>query len=83
MSNRECRVFHPRVGGGGGGGGGGRGGGDLPQLAMPNIHVFYAFFFLNRETHFGRCPMLSRPPSNTKHSVDLYHAFTPMSCPSA
>ena len=26
MSNRECRVFHP--------------GGDLPQLAMPNTHIF-------------------------------------------
>ena len=69
------------------------GGGDLPQLAMPNTHIFH---FQNHETHFGRCPMLPSPPlntkhnvyqlcthdipSNTKHSVDLYHALTPMSC---
>ena len=32
MSNRECRVFHPG------------GEGNLPQLAMPNIHVFHFFF---------------------------------------
>ena len=69
------------------------GGGDLPQLAMPNTHIFH---FQNRATNFGRCPMLLSPPSNTKHSVDqpythdipsntkhsvdLYHALTPMSC---
>ena len=68
-------------------------GGDLPQLAMPNTHIFH---FQNHATHFGCCPMLPSPPSNTKHSidqpcthdipsntkhiVDLYHALTPMSC---
>ena len=55
----------------------GGGGGDLPQLAMPNTHIFH---FQNRETHFRRCPMLPSLPSNTKHSVDLYHALTPMLC---
>ena len=60
---------------------------------MSSTHIFQ---FQNRATHFGRCPMLPRPqsntkhsvdqpcthniPSNTKHSVDLYHALTPMSC---
>ena len=66
MSNRECRVFHP--------GGGGGGGGIYPNLLCPT-HIFF-FFFLNRETHFRRYPMLPSPPSNTKHSVDLYHALT-------
>ena len=69
------------------------GGGDLPQLSMPNTHIFH---FQNYTTHFGRYPMLPSPPSNTEHSVDqpcthdipsntkrsvdLYHALTPMSC---
>ena len=53
MSNHECRVFHP--------------GGDLPQLAMPNTHIFHV---RNRAIRFGRCPLLSSAPSNTKHSVD-------------
>ena len=60
---------------------------------MSSTHIFQ---LQNRATHFGRCPMLPRPqsntkhsvdqpcthniPSNTKHSVDLYHALTPMSC---
>ena len=76
-----------------GGGGGGGGGGYLFQFAMPNTYIFH---FQNRATHFGHCPMLPSPasntkhnvdqpcthniPSNTKHSVDLYHALTPMSC---
>ena len=47
--------------------GGGGGGGDLPQLTMPNTHIFH---FQNRETHFGHCPILLSPPSNTKHSVE-------------
>ena len=63
-----------------------------PNLLCPT-HIFH---FQNRATHFGRCPMLPSPPlntkhnvnqpcthdipSNTKHSVDLYHALTPMSC---
>ena len=53
MSSRECRVFHP--------------GGDLPQLAMPNTHIFH---FQTRATHFGHCPILPSSPSNTKRSVD-------------
>ena len=53
------------------------GGGDLPQLAIPNTHIFH---FQNLETQFGLCPTLLNPPSNTKHRVDLYHALTPMSC---
>ena len=72
-------------------------GGIYPYLLYPT-HVFFHFLFLlcDRETHFGCCPILSSPPSNTKHSVDLpcthdipsntkhsidlYHALTPMSC---
>ena len=83
MSNQEYRVFHPR--------------GYLSLLDIPNTRIFHFFFLLsNYETHFGRCPILPSPPSNTKHSVDLpcthdipsntkhnvdlYHSFTPMSC---
>ena len=62
-----------------------------PNLLCPT-HIFH--FFQNCTTHFGRCPMLPSPPSNTKHSVDqpcthdipsntkhsvdLYHALTPI-----
>ena len=65
----------------------------LSLLAIPNTRIFH---LCNRETHFGRCPILPSPPSNiehsvdlpcthdipsnTKHSVDLYHALIPMSC---
>ena len=42
---------------------------DLPQLAMPNTHIF-----------IFKTVMLPSPPLNTKHSIDLYHALTPMSC---
>ena len=83
MSNQEYRVFHPR--------------GYLSLLAIPNTHIFHFLFLLcNHEAHFGCCPILPSPPSNTKHSVnlpcthdipsntkysvDLYHALTPMSC---
>ena len=83
MSNQEYRVFHPI--------------GYLSLLAIPNTRIFHFFFLLcNRETHFGRCPILPSAPSNTKHSVDLpcahdilsntkhsvnlYHALRPMSC---
>ena len=53
ISNLECLVFNH----------GGGGGGDLPQLAMPNTHIFH---FQNRR----RYPLLLSPPSNTKHNVD-------------
>ena len=67
MSNQECRVFHPS--------------GYLSLLAIPNTRIFHFLFLLcNYETHFRRCLILPSPPSNTKHSVDLYHALTPMSC---
>ena len=83
MSDHNWRVFHPM--------------GYLSLLAIPNTRIFHFFFLLyNRETHFGRYPILSNPPSNTKHSVDLpcthdipsntkhsvdlYHALTLMSC---
>ena len=83
MSNQEYRVFHLR--------------GYLSLLAIPNTRIFHFLFLLcDRETHFGRCPILLSPPSNTKHSVDLpcthdipsntkhsvdlYHALIPMSC---
>ena len=83
MSNQEYRVFHPS--------------GYLSFLVIPNTRIFHFLVLLcDRETHFGRCPILSSPPSNTKHrinlsythdiplntkhSVDLYHALTPMSC---
>ena len=63
MFNQEYRVFHLR--------------GYLSLLAIPNTCIFH-FLFLscNRETHFGLCPILPSPPSNTKHSVDLYHVLT-------
>ena len=56
-------------------------GGIYPYL-LYLTRVFFHFLFLlcHHETHFGRCPILLSPPSNTKHSVDLYHALTPMSC---
>ena len=57
MSNREYRVFHPR--------------GYLSLLAIPNTGIFHFLFLLcNHETHFGCCPILPSPLSNTKHSVD-------------
>ena len=83
MFNQEYRVFHRR--------------GYLSLLTIPNTRIFHFLFLLcNREIHFGRCPIILSPPSNTKHSVDLpcthdipsntkhsvdiYHALTPMSC---
>ena len=58
MSNQEYRVFHLM--------------GYLSLFARPNTRIFHFFFLLcNRETRFGRCPILLSPPSNTKHSVDL------------
>ena len=55
-------------------------GGIYPSLLYPRHIFFISFFLCNRDTHFGHCPILPSPPSNTKHSVDLYHAVTPMSC---
>ena len=58
MSNQEYHVFHSR--------------GYLSVLTIPNTRIFHFLFLLcNHETHFGRCPILPSPPSNTKHSVDL------------
>ena len=58
MSNQEYRVFNLR--------------GYLSLLAIPNTCIFHFLFLLcNHETHFGHCPILSSPPSNTKHNVDL------------
>ena len=66
MSNQEYQVFHSR--------------GYLSLLAVPNTRIFHFLFLLcDCETHFGRCPILPSPPSNTKHSVNLYHALIPMS----
>ena len=70
MSNQEYRVFHPRR--------------YLSFLAILNTRTFHFLFLLcNRETHFGRCPILPSPPSNTNHSVDLppmhSHPFHAMS----
>ena len=83
MSNNEYRVFHPMR--------------YLSLLAILNTRIFHVLFLLcAREIHFGCCPILPSPPSNTKHNidlpcnhdipsntkhnVDLYHALTPMSC---
>ena len=67
MSNQEYRVFHPM--------------GYLSLLVIPNTRIFHFLFLLcDHETQFGRCPILPSSPSNTKHSVDLYHALIPMSC---
>ena len=42
------------------------------NIAIPNTHIFLFLFLLcNRETHFGRCPLLLSPSSNIKHIVDL------------
>ena len=58
MSNQEYWVFHQR--------------GYLSLLAIPNTRIFHFFFLLcDNETHFGCCPILPSPLSNTKHSVDL------------
>ena len=58
MSNQEYQVFHSR--------------GYLSLLAIPNTRSFHFLFLLcNRETHFGRYPILPSPSSNTKHSADL------------
>ena len=58
MSNQEYRVFHSI--------------GYLFLLAIPNTRIFHLHFLLcNSEIHFGRCPILPIPPSNTKYSVDL------------
>ena len=49
MSNQEYRVFHPR--------------GYLTIFAIPNTNIFHFLFLLcDRETHFGRCPILPSPP---------------------
>ena len=67
MSNEQYQVFHSR--------------GYLSLLAIPNTRIFHFFFLLcDCDTHFGCCPVLPSPPSSTKHSIDLYHALTPMSC---
>ena len=67
MYNQKYQIFHPK--------------GYLSLLAIPDTHIFHFLFLLcDREAHFRRCPILPSPPSNTKHSVDLYHALTPMSC---
>ena len=71
------------------------GGVSTPSCYSQHTYIYF-HFFQNCATHFGRCPMLLSPPSNTKHSVDqpctydilsntkhsvdLYHALTPMSC---
>ena len=48
--------------------------------STPTCYAQHTFFiFKNRETHFGCCPILPSPPSNTKHSVDCYLELTPMS----
>ena len=46
-------------------------GGIYPSLLYPTRIFHFIFLVCNRETHFGRCPILPSPPSNTKHSVDL------------
>ena len=93
MSNlNKFGSFTLEGGGGGGGGGGWR---STPSCYAQHTYIYF-HFFQNRATHFGRCPMLPSPPSNTKHSVDqpctydiplntkhivdLYHALTSMSC---
>ena len=70
MSNQEYQVFHSR--------------GYLSLLAIPNTHIFHFLFLLcDRETHFGRCPILLSPQLNTKYSVDSLtmhsHPFNAMS----
>ena len=46
-----------------------------------DTRIFHFLFLLcGREIHFGCCPILPSPPSNTKHSINLYHTLTPMSC---
>ena len=61
-SDQEYRVFHPR--------------GYLSLLSIPNTCIFHFLFILcNCETHFGRCPILPSPPSNTKH-MSIYHVLT-------
>ena len=83
MFDQEYRVFHPR------------GYLSLFAIPNSHIFHFL-FLLCDRETHFGHCPILLSPPLNTKHSVDLpcthditlntkqsvdlYHALTPMSC---
>ena len=78
-----------------GGGGGGGGGVSTPSCYAQHTYIYF-HFFQNCATHFGCCPMLLSPPSNTKHSIDQpctydilsntkhsadhYHALTPMSC---
>ena len=44
-------------------------GGVYPYLLHPFTHVL--FMPCNRESQFGRCPILLSSPSNIKHSVDL------------
>ena len=44
-------------------------GGVYPYLLHPFTHVL--FMSCNRESQFGRCPILLSSPSNTKHNVDL------------
>ena len=43
--------------------------GVYPYWLHPFTHVLFMSY--NRESHFGRCPILLSSPSNTKHSVDL------------
>ena len=57
MSNQGYRVSHPR--------------GYLSLLAIHTRFFFFLFLLCDRETQFGLCPILSSPPLNTKHSVDL------------
>ena len=42
------------------------------NCVIPNTRIFHFLFLLcDRETHFGRCPILQSPLSNTKPSVNL------------
>ena len=41
--------------------------GYLSLFVITNTRIFHLLFLLcDRETHFGRCPILPSPPSNTK-----------------
>ena len=51
--------------------------GYLSLVGIPNTRIF---LLCDCETYFGRCLISPSPPSNTKHSVNLYHALIPMSC---
>ena len=45
--------------------------GIYPFLLYPPRIFHFLFLLCNRETHFGRCPILPSLSSNTKHNVDL------------